>query len=107
MACSLYPLSSSVLCVYGYLNLLKAIQKGKKSSEGFEVTPGNRTRDFPCKGFALTNCANPSSYRTINLALPIVLLRKQLQGQHLLYAVLSTIFYKHIFLFVDQTTHSK
>ena len=31
-------------CVYGYLNLLKAIQKGKKSSEGFEVTPGNRNR---------------------------------------------------------------
>ena len=31
------------------LTPLKATRKGKKSVEGFEVTPGNRTRDLPHK----------------------------------------------------------
>ena len=32
---------------YGYLNLLQATKKGKKSKElGFEVTPGNQTWVF-------------------------------------------------------------
>lgn len=32
---------------YGYLNPLNATQKAKKSKEGFEVEPENRTRDLP------------------------------------------------------------
>ena len=32
---------------YGYLKLLKATRKGKKSKEGFVVTPGNRTPKLP------------------------------------------------------------
>ena len=44
------PLSIGVL-FYGYLNLLQATRKGKKSKElGFEVTPGNQTWVF----FAIT-----------------------------------------------------
>ena len=36
------PLSIGAL-FYGYLNLLRATRKGKKSKElGFEVTPGNQ-----------------------------------------------------------------
>ena len=41
------PLSISAP-FYGYLKLLKATRTpGKKSKEGFEVTPGNRIRDLP------------------------------------------------------------
>ena len=44
------PLSIGAL-FYGYLNLLQATQKGKKSKElGFEVTPGDQTWVF----FAIT-----------------------------------------------------
>lgn len=32
---------------YGYLNPLNATQKAKKSKEGFEVEPENRTQDLP------------------------------------------------------------
>ena len=40
------PLSIGAL-FYGYLNLLRATRKGKKSKElGFEVTPGNQTWVF-------------------------------------------------------------
>ena len=40
------PLSIGVL-FYGYLNLLQATRKGKKSKElGFEVTPENQTWVF-------------------------------------------------------------
>ena len=40
------PLSIGTL-LYGYLNLLQATKKGKKSKElGFEVTPGNQTWVF-------------------------------------------------------------
>ena len=40
------PFSIGALC-YGYLNLLQATKKGKKSKElGFEVTPGNQTWVF-------------------------------------------------------------
>ena len=37
------PLSISVPC-YPYLELIKATRKGKNSKQGFEVTPGNRSR---------------------------------------------------------------
>ena len=35
---------------YRYLMLLKASRKGKKSKQGFEVTPGNQTRNLLTKG---------------------------------------------------------
>lgn len=43
------PLLSINAPFYGSLKLLKATRKRKKSTEGFEVTPGNanRTRDLP------------------------------------------------------------
>ena len=41
------PLPPSLHQCYGYLKLLKATQKGEKSKEGFEFTPGNHTRDLP------------------------------------------------------------
>ena len=41
-----YPPLSTNTPFYGYLKLLKAIQKGKKVKEGFEVTAGNQTRDL-------------------------------------------------------------
>ena len=37
------PLSISAPC-YPYLELIKATRKGKTSKQGFEVTPGNRSR---------------------------------------------------------------
>ena len=47
---------------YGYLNLLKAAQKGKKSKEGYEVEPENQTWDLPYRRPHTTNCAYiPSS----------------------------------------------
>ena len=48
----LLPLSISAL-FYEYLNLLKTAMKGKKLKEGFVVTPGNQTWDFPHKDCAL------------------------------------------------------
>ena len=51
---------------YGYLKLLKATRKGRKSKEGFVVTSGNRTRDIPHRRSQLTNRANPSSFNQIN-----------------------------------------
>ena len=54
------PLSISAL-FYGFLKLLKATQKGKKSKEGFVLTPGNELRTSRAEGSELTSCANPSS----------------------------------------------
>ena len=53
-----FILSNSAATFNGYLKLLKATRKGKKSKGGFEVTiePGISRR----KGCALTNCAKPS-----------------------------------------------
>ena len=55
---SRFILSNSAATFNGYLKLLKATRKGKKSKGGFEVTiePGISRR----KGCALTNCAKPS-----------------------------------------------
>ena len=52
--------SNSAARFNGYLKLLKATRKGKKSKGGFEVTiePGISRR----KGCALTNCAKPSFF---------------------------------------------
>ena len=55
------PLSNSAATFNRYLKLiLKAIRKGKKSTEGFEITiePGISRRE----GCALTNCAKPSVF---------------------------------------------
>ena len=41
------PPPSITASFYGYLKLRKATRKGKKVKEGSEVTPGNRTREFP------------------------------------------------------------
>ena len=54
----LSPYLSISTLLYGYLKLLKATRKGKKSKQGFELTPGNRSRDLPhWEGRALTDCA--------------------------------------------------
>ena len=54
----LSPYLSISTLLYGYLKLLKATRKGKKSKQGFELTPGNRSRDLPHRGGgSLTNCA--------------------------------------------------
>ena len=55
---SFFPPLSSSTALYGYLKLLKATRKGKKSEEGFELTPGNRSRNLPNRGGgSLINCA--------------------------------------------------
>ena len=43
----LSPSLSISVPFYGYLKLLKATRKGRKSKEGFVITHGNRTRDLP------------------------------------------------------------
>ena len=50
-----------------HLKLLQATGKEKKSKEGFEVTP-YISRTESC---ALTNCANPSSFKLVCFVLPI------------------------------------
>ena len=79
---------------YGYLKLLKATRKGRKSKEGFVVTPGNRARDLPHRRSQLTNRANPSSFNQINsvclrtcvgrfnveIRTPVVLMETRLRG---------------------------
>ena len=55
---SFYPPLSISTLLYGYLKLLKATRKGKKSKEGFELTPGTRSQDLPHReGRSLTDYA--------------------------------------------------
>ena len=55
------PLSLSISApFYGYLKLLKATQKGKKSKQRFEVTPRNCIRKLPR--------TNPLCYMLVQLA---------------------------------------
>ena len=47
MVSTLYPtLSTNALELDWYLKLLKATRKGKKTKQGFNVRPGNQTRNL-------------------------------------------------------------
>ena len=62
MVRSFYPSHSISALFYGHLKLVKATEKGKKSKQGFKVTPGNQTRNFHTEGCTFTDCANWRDY---------------------------------------------
>ena len=60
MVCSFYSPPQYISALFHKdLKLVKATQKGKKSKQGFKVTPGNQTQTSHTEGRTLTDCANP------------------------------------------------